>query len=178
MHTLRRMALQRAAGLVVALAAAVLSGCATAPPPTAGANPHLLQQMDATLRGASAQIPLALRISPDQVATGSPLRLHVSSSAPGYVYVFQLTTDGRTLDGVFPNAIDGANRLGAGQDLQLPRPTWRMVARGPAGVGYILAVLTEAPQDLLALRAGLAAGRIDLAGRYGAAMGSIREAAR
>lgn len=175
MHNPRRRALQHITGLAAALTLAALTGCANTAPTTATADLTLLQRLDTTLRAASPQLPVGLRISPDQVVTGGQLQLEVSSPTAGYVYIFQLTTDGRTLDGVFPNAIDGANYLAAGQSMQLPRPTWRMTARGPAGVGYVLAVLAESPQDLLALRAGLAAGRLDLTGRYGAAMGTLRE---
>lgn len=175
---MRRLSLRGLAGAAT-LAAVVglsgLTGCASAPPPAG--DPALLQHLDTVLRQANPQRPVSLRLTPEQVTTGNPLKVDLASSAGGYVYLFQLSTDGKRLTMLFPNAVDGTNHLGAGQRMALPRADWRMTARGPAGVGYVLAVLSEAPQDLLVLQTGLAAGRLDLRAPYGASMVSVREVA-
>jgi Domain of unknown function (DUF4384) len=171
----RRKLIGRAAGLASVLAMTVLAGCASAP--SGAVDVSLLQRMDAVMRQAAARLPVSLRLNTEQLTTGSPLQVEVAAPSAGFVYLFQLRTDGKALDMLFPNAVDGANFLAAGQRTPLPRANWRMSARGPAGVGYLMAVVTEVPQDLLALQAGLAAGKIELSAPYGAAMTALREVA-
>ena len=89
-------------------------------------------------------------------------------------YVYQLGTDGERIDLLFPNAVDGANFVAPGTT-RLPRASWRLTARGPAGVGYVVAVLTERPQDGEAITQRLRAGRIAADGPYAAAMAMLRE---
>jgi uncharacterized caspase-like protein len=71
----------------------------------------------------------------------------VSSSHPGYLYILMVGSDGRTFDMLFPNALDRANQLEAGQVVRLPRPNWEVVAGGPPGVVQLLAMVTDAPRD-------------------------------
>ncbi len=118
-----------------------------------------------------------MQLSANQVRTGDAIALQVAASQPGYVYLFQIGTDGKTLSMVFPNAMDGANAIAPGSPLTLPRPNWRMSARGPAGVGHLLAIVTEQPVDLMALQAGVSQGRVAVPGRYGATMATLREVA-
>ena len=169
----RREWIQSVAGLAFAAGLAAVAGCAT--PTMVDMTP--LQRLDAVLRNAGPTLPVSLRLDSDRVTTGSALQIQVASPVEGYVYLFQLTTDGKTLQLVFPNAMDGTNHLGAGQQLALPRPNWRMATRGPAGVGYLLAVVAAEPQDLLALQAGMAGGKLDIRGPYGAALNAFREVA-
>lgn len=170
----RRTWIRSSASLACAAALAALTACAT---PPGGVDQPLLQKMDTLMRQAAPQLPVSLRLNSEQLTTGSTLQAEVASPVAGYVYLFQLSTDGDKLDLLFPNAMDGANYLPAGQRLALPRPNWRMAARGPAGVGYVMAVISESPQDLFALQAGLAAGRLDLRAPFGAAMSTLREVA-
>jgi hypothetical protein len=77
---------------------------------------------------------------------------------------------------MFPNAIDGGNRLATPDSLtRLPGAGWRMVANGPPGTNYYVAIVSDERQDLEALRAALSQGRIDIWGRYGAAIATLRE---
>ena len=162
------------AGCLMAAAVLVSAGCATPPP---AADAALLQRMDAVLRQAAPSRPVALRLNPETITTGRPLEAGVASPMGGFVYLFQLGTDGKTLDLVFPNAQDGANQLQAGQPMPLPRANWRLMARGPAGLGYLMAVVTQQPQDLQALQAGVGMGQLPVRGLYGAAMATLREVA-
>ena len=61
------------------------------------------------------------------------LQFRLKSSQSGYVYVFLAGTDKSHMYLLFPNAIDRDNRIEAGRALQLPRPSWRIRAGGPAG---------------------------------------------
>jgi hypothetical protein len=151
------------------LGAALLAGCAAPPPST----PELLGRIDQVLRGASNASAIAIQPLPAEIRTGDAIALEVVPRTAGYLYVYQVGTDGRTLSLLFPNAIDGANYVNT--PLRLPRANWRIVARGPQGVGYFLAVLAEQPQDLNQQAAGVRDGQVAIAGRYAAAMAQLRE---
>jgi hypothetical protein len=145
------------------------TACSTAPQ-----NPStLLARVDQVLRAAPNPSGVAIRVNPPEIQTGQALGLEVKTSSAGYLYIYQVGTDGNSLTLLFPNAIDGANYINGG--VQLPRPSWRIVARGPQGVGYFLAVTAEQPQDLLALAAQARDGQINVVGRYAAAMAQLRE---
>ncbi|MES2298038.1 MAG: DUF4384 domain-containing protein [Pseudomonadota bacterium] len=167
---MKRYARLAAATLAAAL---TLTGCAA----PGSVDSDLLARMDGVMRQAAPGRAISLRLSSDQFRTGEPIAATVSATGGGYVYLYQLGTEGRVLSMVFPNAIDGANYLAPGSAMVLPRPNWRMMARGPAGVGHLLAVVTDAPLDLLALQGNTAQGKIDISGAYGAAMATVREVA-
>ncbi len=151
-----------------------LTGCAS-PPGTADAT--LLHRVDTVMRQATPAMSVSFKLASDQVKTGDTLVAEVKSTMPGYVYLFQMGTDGRTLSLLFPNAMDGTNYISVDSPMGLPRPNWRMSARGPAGVGHILAVVTGQPLDLMNLQAQVNLGRLDIAAPYGAAMVTLRETA-
>lgn len=157
------------AGLVLA---AALAGCASPPP-----DVPPVQRLDAVLRAATSGHTVTLRLSSSEIRTGQTLGAQVESSLGGYLYLFQLGTEGKAFTMIFPNAVDGANHLAPGQPLVLPRRDWRMSARGPAGVGYLMAVVTQQAQDLLALQAQVQAGNLQPVGPYGAALAPLREVA-
>jgi len=159
--------------LALSLAGAtVLAGCANSP---AALN---LSTTDVVMRGASPSAAVALTVNPPQVRVGETIGLQLGSAKAGYLYVYQVGTDGKTLSVVFPNAIDGANYLpGGGVAATLPRANWKLTSKGPAGVGYFLAVVADKPQDLGKIGSELAAGRITIEGPYGAAMATLREVA-
>lgn len=161
-------------GLLGLAIAASLVGCATPPD---RAEPALLSRIDVVLRQADPARATALLLSTSQVKTGEALAADLRTAAGGHAYVFQLGTDGRSLSLVFPNSIDGANFAPAGSTMQLPRPTWKMSTKGPSGVGYLLAVITEQPLDLMALQAELAKGQLMVSSSYGAALATYREVA-
>jgi hypothetical protein len=71
----------------------------------------------------------------------------VASDRPGYLYLLMVGTDGKTFDMLFPNRLDGDNRVLAGETLKLPRPSWEIKAGGPAGRNYLLAIVADAPRD-------------------------------
>ena len=71
----------------------------------------------------------------------------VNTSQAGYLYVFQVGSDGKTFNMLFPNKLDTNNRVPAGT-VSLPRPAWKVRAGGPAGTSHLLAVLTLEPKDM------------------------------
>jgi len=161
----------KAAALSLAIG---LAGCAS-PPGTADAS--LLHRVDTVMRQASPAQAVSLRLSAAQVKTGEAITAEVNANTAGFVYLFQMGTDGRSLSLVFPNAMDGANYIAPGTALGLPRPNWRMSARGPAGVGHMLAVVTGQALDLMTLQNQVSQGRLEVNTPYGAAMVTLRETA-
>ena len=149
-----------------------LSACATTVPESGR-----LGVVDGVLRGAAATNSVSLALSPTELRPGEQMRAQVSAARAGYLYLYQLATDGKTLTLVFPNAVDGANHVAAGTTA-LPRNNWRMTSKGPAGVAYFVAVLAEKPQNLQTIDAAVQQGRIDTDGPYAAAMAMTREVKR
>jgi len=92
-----------------------------------------------------------LRIGTDALAFG------VTSSRAGQVYVAMLGSDGQTLYLLFPNQLDAANTIKAGETLVLPRANWNITAGGPPGTDKLLVIVADGPRDLPAL-AGAKAG--------------------
>jgi hypothetical protein len=98
----------------------------------------------------------------------------LSSSHAGHVYLLMVGSDGKTFDMIFPNKLDSANEIGAGQTLQLPRPKWQLAAGGPAGKNHLLAIVTDAPRDFS--RIGMqAAGPFSVVEAIGSASRDIQQ---
>lgn len=170
----RRTASLATAALVLA---ASLSACQTQPTqPAVHERSVLLQRMDTLVQGAQPTVGVRLLTQPDPVATGQTLAVEVGTSQAGYLYLYQVATDGRTLSIVFPNAMDGANYVTPGVT-RLPRASWQLKAHGPAGVGYLVAVLTQQPLNLLQLQADVEQGQFSATRPYGAAISTLREVA-
>ncbi|RVT51129.1 DUF4384 domain-containing protein [Rubrivivax albus] len=124
------------------------------PVPVPMTAPAMLAQIAAQ---ADSQRQVSVRAERAQLKIGSDaLSLAVTSSHAGYVYIAMAGSDGHTTL-LFPNALDGQHRIGAGQTLVLPRPAWRLVAGGPPGTNRLLVAVTDRPRDL-ALLAGAPAG--------------------
>ncbi len=158
-----------ALGLFVLL----LAGCA-ASKGSSSADANWMQRMELVMRQANPALQVRVQPSANPVKLGEALKLRVFSNTAGFAYLLQLDSDGKSLRLVFPNAVDDANFMGAGY-LDLPRGTWRMPAREPKGVAYLMAVLSPTQLDLPALQAQLAYGKFELLGSYGAAMVPLRE---
>ena len=150
------------------LAAALLAGCAAMTPGGAA-----LATMGQVLRSESAPGSVLLQPVANEVRVGGAVALDVLPRRSGYLYVYHLGSDGSGPTLLFPNAGDGANFVTA--PTRLPRPSWRMTARGPSGVGYFLAVLAEQPQDLNQQAEALRYGSIRINGPYAASMAQVRE---
>jgi len=140
----------------------------SAPSPTA-----VLQTMQ---HNAQPGWTVSLEVTPAPLRIGlDSARLRVTSARPGYLTLFQAGTDGKQLNVVFPNALDPNNHIDAGVT-ELPRSGWALAARGPAGEGSLLAVVSTAALDAEVLRGQLAAGKTPVVeGGYGAASASWRE---
>lgn len=80
---------------------------------------------------------------------GEEIAFRARSERAGYLTIVDLGTDG-TVTVIFPNALDGDNRIGAGAELVVPTPAMQaqFVATPPAGRGIVRAFVTEQPLPL------------------------------
>jgi hypothetical protein len=107
--------------------------------------------------GASADRMVAVQVEQPKVKIGRDrLSFSVRASHAGYLYVQMVGTDRSNFWMLFPNAVDKENRVQAGQTITLPRPRWKMVGSGPAGIDQFVVIVSDVPRDFQA--AGLASG--------------------
>ncbi len=106
---------------------------------------HLHAQRDTKRRVVVSHTADRLRIGADR------LDFSISSSHDGYVYVFMLGSDEQSLVQLFPNTLDGSNRIAVGETMLLPRANWQLTAAGPRGTDRVLVMVTDGPRDLVML---------------------------
>lgn len=99
-------------------------------------------QRDASRKLSASANPKRMRILQD------PLRLSIRSERAGYVYVALAGSDQKSLYLLFPNSLDGNNRIEANQTIELPKSGWRITAAGPKGVDTVLVMVSDSPRDL------------------------------
>ncbi len=149
---------------------------AVPPRPLSGAEAlrQMYEQRDAKRRVQASLGKTQLKIGQDA------LDITVQSDRAGYVYLALAGSDNKSVYLLFPNDLDKANRIEAGQRLSLPRPNWRVRAGGPAGTDHLLVIVADGPRDLGTLVAGKAgpfmASLNDTEGR--ARLGALLTAAR
>jgi hypothetical protein len=125
---------------------------AVAPPAeaTPAAPPFsVLGALNDIVQGADGTLQIDVRADKTTLAIGrDALRLRVRSSSAGYVYLFTGGTAKSHFYLLFPNRLDRDNRIEAGQEITLPRPSWQVTAGGPPGVNPIVVMVSRQPRDL------------------------------
>jgi len=86
-------------------------------------------------------------VAQGKLKIGTNLAMSVRSQRPGFVYVFYRGTQEGSFYLLFPNKLDGANAIRAGEELALPRESWSVTALGPAGTDRLLVLVTATPRD-------------------------------
>ena len=81
------------------------------------------------------------------------LDLEIKSSHDGYLYLVLLGSDKKSFYMLYPNKLDGNNRIQAGKTINLPNQSWQIKAAGPAGVDHILVLVADSERDLKTLEA-------------------------
>ena len=76
------------------------------------------------------------------------LDLKIKSSHDGYLYLVLLGSDKKSFYVLYPNKLDGDNRIQAGKIVSLPNPSWQIKAAGPVGINNILVIVSDSPRDL------------------------------
>lgn len=140
-------------------------------------QPQMEGRLAALEDAASAEWAVNLSVAPETVAVGDlDMAVSVRSARSGYLTLLQRGTDGKE-NIVFPNSLDGNNRIEAEQPLKLPREHWKLRATPPAGEGRLLALVTEHPVEPQTLQSGPGDARAkELGGQaYGAAAVVYRE---
>ena len=146
-------AVVQAAPAAIAASAVSVPAVAVVPAPLTGGQ-ALRQMFDQ--RDAKRRVQVVL--GKNQLKIGrDALDLSVQADRAGYVYVALAGSDNESVYVLFPNDLDQDNHIEAGQQLLLPRPSWRVKAGGPVGTDQLLVMVTDAPRDLKAL-AGQKAG--------------------
>ena len=128
-----------------------------APVPLSGEQ--ALQQLFAQ-RDAKRQLQVTLSRTALKIGHDG-LDFSVQSERAGYLYVALAGSDNESVYLLFPNDLDSNNHIEAGQTLQLPRPSWRVKAGGPAGTDHLLVLVADAPRDLSQLAASKAGPFMD-----------------
>ena len=129
------------------------------------------------MKRAAPEWAPTLVLAADTFLVGSvDFGFEISTPRAGFLTILQTSTDG-TRDVIFPSAVDRDNSVGAGA-MRLPRASWQWEARGPAGTGRVLVILTPKAPDVDAVQRNWAAGRVpDFGAKYGAAIAEYREVA-
>ena len=71
----------------------------------------------------------------------------VDSNKDGYLYVFQVGSDKKTFNVLYPNKFDQNNYVRAGNSVRLPGQSWQIRAAGPAGDSYLMAYVSPTRKD-------------------------------
>jgi serine/threonine protein kinase len=124
---------------------------AAAPPLAAAASAvpfSVLAALNGIVQGADPDVQVDVRTDKSTLRIGrEPLQLRIRSSRAGYVYMYTGGTEKTHFYLLFPNRIDPNNRIEAGTELTLPRPSWNITAGGPPGVNQIVVMVSRSPRD-------------------------------
>jgi hypothetical protein len=126
---------------------------ATAPPaPVANELPVAkpvdpIEAIEQIFQARNPDHEVTVMVKTPQVVIGKD-RMHFSirSFKAGFVYLMYVGSD-RSLLLLFPNAKDKNNSISATGPLELPRPSWPMVADGPPSTDQFVAIVSESPRD-------------------------------
>ncbi|MBE7416218.1 MAG: DUF4384 domain-containing protein [Ideonella sp.] len=114
----------------------------------------VMAALDDIVAHSDPNVQVTVEADPRVLVIGrDALRFRVRSNIAGHVYVFSGGTDKRSFHLLFPNRIDGSNRIAADAELMLPRKSWQISAEGPAGTNHLVVLVSPHLRNLS--RAGL-----------------------
>ena len=113
-------------------------------------------------RNPDHTVNVTLPMNTVRIRTKDRLRMSITSSRPGYVYLLMVGTNHKDFNLLFPNTADKKNRIAAGEAMQLPRSNWSLGAFGPPGTDRFIAIVSDMPRQFD--KAGLKTG--DLFGEF------------
>lgn len=148
----KRLAAAQAAASAATPAAPATPPVAAEPAPvSAVASVQNLYDQRDTRRALNVTVPRkSLRIGQD------PFEMTITSKYDGHVYIVLLGSDQTSFYLLFPNGLDGSNKIKANVPMRLPRPNWGVVAGGPPGTDHVLVLVTDNPRDLSVLTSNAA----------------------
>lgn len=107
-----------------------------------------LKALDEVFEGRDRNHAVTVSTGKAQARIGKDLlRFGIRSAKTGYVYLLMIGTNRSDFFLLFPNAVDRNNRIKAGEELDLPRPEWKMIAAGPPGTNHFVVVVSDRPRD-------------------------------
>jgi serine/threonine protein kinase len=110
-----------------------------------------LKALDEIFDGRDRDYAVTVSAERGQARIGKDaLRFRIHSAKNGYVYLLMVGTDRSDFFLLFPNSVDQSNRIQAGEQLDLPRPEWKMVADGPPGTDHFIAIVSDRPRQFRA----------------------------
>jgi hypothetical protein len=100
------------------------------------------------IRNASnSKMEVQLSLANDRLKIGKDkLLFQVNTKVDGYLYVLFAGPDGKQIDTLYPNAKAKDNFVKAGRH-EYPGPAWALRSSGPAGTGYLIALVSEKPMS-------------------------------
>ncbi|WP_051079642.1 DUF4384 domain-containing protein [Methylosinus sp. LW4] len=129
-------------------------------PPSPQTQAPAIPKEPAKAAGAGVRIEV---LPQEEFALGAPMSFRVTAEKPGYVILVDVDAQGK-LAQIFPNMVtladpagvdEKANFLKAGQSMTLPdasgKSAYRFVASPPTGVGMVVAILSDAPLQIVDL---------------------------
>ena len=118
------------------------------PTPTLPLQPRTpAESLAALAHGAASEFEVSAIPHKQDVRVGKDeLSFEIRSSRAGYVYVYLLSSNGE-LSLLFPNLLDGHNRIAPNQPLTLPRAAWPLEAAGPPGANRFAVLVSEHERD-------------------------------
>jgi serine/threonine protein kinase len=135
---------------------AATSSVATAPEIIGARQFDPMRALDEVFEGRERNHAVTVSTEKAQTRIGKDLlRFRIRSARAGYVYLLMVGTNRSDFFLLFPNAVDKSNNIKAGEQFDLPRPEWKMVAEGPPGTDHFVVIVSDRPRDFSA--AGLAA---------------------
>lgn len=130
----------------------------TRPAAAALSAPNVLRDISA---GSDRSYVVKLLPAKNTVRIGQDfLEFSVETNRDGYLYVFQVGSDGKTFNLLFPNKVDTDNRVAAGIQ-RLPRASWALRSAGPPGKNSLMALVSSTPKDF--------SGQMDASGTFASA---------
>lgn len=172
---------QRGSAALFLVAALVMGGMAYAglredspASPAAG----VVQQLAQAWANDAGNVRIALSAKQTELVIGvDDMQLELTSERPGYLTLLAAGSDGTSLYALLP-AKGQSLSVTVGQTA-LPPPQLRIATSGPAGIGAVMAIVSDNPQDADALLAQLKQnGRLDIAGPHGISVLLYRERAQ
>lgn len=110
----------------------------------------------ATLRELAKQSnprrKVEVKLNSDRLKIGrDALEVQITSGQDGFVYMLLVGSDAKSFYVLYPNGLDKDNSIKANRTIKIPRPDWRLVARGPEGINHLLVLVTDTKRDLSVL---------------------------
>lgn len=152
------------------------AGMDKCPSPSAAPQPaSAVQQLTRAWADTSGSLRVNLTARETELVIGvDDMQLELTSEHPGYLTLLAAGSDDTSLYSLLP-AKGQSLRVAVGKTA-LPPPETRIGASGPAGIGAVMAIVSDNPQDADALLAQIKqGGRLDISGAHGVSLLLYRE---